>query len=302
MSPKRSPPRAHGGSLLWCLAQQLLAWRLRPPALKILARRLPTLPRLARRLQRSAAGGFPLSITALGRGRYLHLLAGGYSAAPRTQLLRARRQLLRAPQLFARLLQRRARPVLLHAAPCLAAARPCAPLSSASLGCCCCQHRSSSLGGRSAADGGWPAAQLARSDTAPRPTLQRPTRLLLQRHGRPRSAAGAAAGGWPAPQLARSATAPRPTLQRPTRLLLQRHGRPHSAAARPRAPLSSASLGCCCCCCQHRSSSLGGCSAVAGGRRLACAAARSLGGCAAADLRRKNCGGSTDVESRWRRG
>jgi len=159
------------------------------PAQKILALRLPTLPRLAWRLQRSAAGGFPLSITALGRGHYLHLLAGGYSAAPRTQLLRARRQLLPASQLFARLLQRRARPVLLHAAPCSAAAQPGALLSSTSLGCCYCQHRSSSLGGRSAADGGWPATQLARSDTAPRPTLQRPSRLLLQRHGHPCSAA-----------------------------------------------------------------------------------------------------------------
>ena len=115
MSPKRSPPVAHGGSLLWCLAQQLLARRLRPPAQKILAQRLSTPPRLARRLRRSAAGGFPLSITALGRGRYLHLLAGGYTAPRLAQLLRARRRLLPAPQLFARLLQRRARPGMLHA-------------------------------------------------------------------------------------------------------------------------------------------------------------------------------------------
>jgi len=88
--PKRSPPRAHGGSLHWHwwrlagLVPGSAAPRLVSPAQKILARRLPTPPRLARRLQRNAAGGFPLSISALGRGRYLHLLAGGYSAAPRT--------------------------------------------------------------------------------------------------------------------------------------------------------------------------------------------------------------------------
>ena len=171
MSPKRSPPRAHGGSLLWCLAQQLLAWRLRPPALKILARRLPTLPRLARRLQRSAAGGFPLSITALGRGRYLHLLAGGYSAAPRTAAPRS------TPAAADSAALRSA-----AAAPRSAGAATCSSL----LGGCSAgrpaQQRFArllllpappQLLARRLQRRGWPAPQLARSATAPRPTLQR---------------------------------------------------------------------------------------------------------------------------------
>jgi len=191
MSPKRSPPRAHGGSLHWWRLAALVpgsaAPRLVSPAQKILARRLPTPPRLARRLQRSAAGGFPLSISALGRGRYLHLLAGGYSAAPRTA----------AP---------RSTPAAAYSAALRSAAA--APRSAGAATC------SSLLGGCSA---GRPAQQrFARLLLLPAPQLL--ARRLQRR-------------GWPAPQLARSATAPRPTLQRLTRLLLQRHGRPRSAAA-----------------------------------------------------------------------